>query len=75
MPHPKTCKCDGSGRIPDVTTDKVLRLGICLWYDDTNFAAPTFVATHRTDPTNPFFGDTPELAACAALLASVEVKP
>ncbi len=55
-----------------MTLEKVMRFGVnIVWYDDDTFESPTFVATHENDPYNPFFGDTPELAACAALLASV----
>ncbi len=72
---PPCPECGGTrenpGRIPDVTPEKMLRFGVCLWYDADTFESPTFVATHRNDPTNPFFGDTPEDAACAALLGTL----
>jgi len=69
-PHIHHLLCDGSGRIPDVTLEKVLNL--LLSYGDVRFITTEgepvhcFVNKHSFGGT----GDTPMEAACAALLAT-----
>jgi len=72
------CPCGSSScyapRVADVTLEALMRLGIHIWFQPKGVIGEEdcFVAVHHEfDPTNPFTADTPEQAACSALLASV----
>ena len=72
--RPYTERCVCSDRVPDVTIEKLMRLGIQIWFQPKGVIGKEdcFVAVHHEfDPTNPFTADTPEQAGCAALLATL----
>ena len=70
------CPCSGSGRVPDVTLEKVQLINpdiaflvyceVGVWYCEIGIVRPG-----ASGPASGK-GTTPELAACAALLATVE---
>jgi len=65
------CRCNGSGRVPDVTLEKVLALiwGIRRWKTDRWVA---WNGDEEPDGMIDYYGDTPVEAALAALLATLK---